>query len=212
MAQEYSIQKNFSGQWEQGREVAEKLWQITQSVGNNPYLPVHGDPVLSQLDEQELICYFVYTLSSWWEIPVINRINANRRDNNFAILMDINPAPETLYRLSHWEDCPPEIRYKAGLIEMFPSLQSAVADAMYKVLRNGFGHNLFGREPKKIRFDNAFDCPPQLDDANTLLVPPVKLALSMVDSFLPKIVLLLLSSSNENEALGIFKLYMTGRQ
>ncbi len=125
-----------------------------------PYLPVHGDPILAQLDEYELICYFVFTLSSWWEIPLIDRINSNREDNNFAILMDINPAPETLYRLSHRERAAPQNRYKAGLKIIFESIDPATADAMYSLLRNGFGHNLFGREPGKIRFDNSFDCPP----------------------------------------------------
>ena len=35
---------------------------------------------------------------------------------------------------------------------MFPSLDASVADAMFNLLRNGFGHNLFGREPGKIHF------------------------------------------------------------
>ena len=84
--------------------------------------------------------------------------------------MDINPAPETMYRLGNLEPRTPDIRYKSGLKEMFPSLESSAADAMYNSLRNGFGHNLFGREPGKIQFDNAFDCPPKLDNDNVLLV------------------------------------------
>ena len=173
-----------------------------------PYLPVHGDPILAQLDEYELICYFVFTLSSWWEIPLIDRINSNREDNNFAILMDINPAPETLYRLSHRERAAPQNRYKAGLKIIFESIDPATADAMYSLLRNGFGHNLFGREPGKIRFDNSFDCPPLVDDNNVLLVPPVRLAVSMINAFLARIVRLLLFPLAED--MRIFKAYMTG--
>ena len=56
--------------------------------------------------------------------------------------MDINPAPETYFRLSHLESPGPETRYKSGLKEMFPSLKSNAADAMYNLLRKGFGHNL----------------------------------------------------------------------
>ncbi len=58
--------------------------------------------------------------------------------------MDINPAPETMYRLGNREPETPEVRYKSGLQQIFPSLESEVADAMYNLLRNGFGHNLFG--------------------------------------------------------------------
>jgi len=74
---------------------------------------------------------------------------------------------------------------------MFKSIDPAATDAMYNLLRNGFGHNLFGREPGKIRFDNAFNCPPQIDN-NVLLVPPVRLAISMINAFLARIVGLLL--------------------
>lgn len=208
MASEYIIQTNFDSQWAVGQEVSDKLLNITLDSAGRSYLPVHGDPELSQLDDHDLVCYFVYTLSSWWEIPLIDRINADRHDNNFAIIMDINPAPETFYRLGNWETRSPEIRYKSGLKEMFPSLESDVADAMYKLLRNGFGHNLFGREPGKIQFDNQFDCPPKLDDRNVLLVPPRQLALSMVTAFLPKIAMLLLYPSHPN--MRVFKTYMTG--
>ena len=171
-------------------------------------MPVHGDPVLAQLDEYELLSYFVYSLSSWWEIPLIDRINSNREDNNFAIIMDINPAPETLYRLSHPEQVSPKARYLSGLKMIFESIEPAAADAMYNLLRNGFGHNLFGREPGKIKFDNAFDCPPQIDDNNVLLVPPVQLAISMVYAFYAKVVRLLLFPSDED--MRIFRTYMTG--
>lgn len=155
------------------------------------------------------MCYFVYTLSSWWEIPLIDRINANREDNNFAIIMDINPAPETLYRLSHQERATPQIRYKSGLNMIFETIDPVAADAMYNLLRNGFGHNLFGREPGKIRFDNSFACPPVLDADNVLLVPPVRLALSMVAAFLTRIPMLLLFPSDESTR--VFKTYMTGK-
>lgn len=210
MASEYIIQKNFKAQWLRGQSVSDQLLDITLDSVGKSYLPVHGDPVLSQLDDHDLLCYFIYTLSSWWEVPVIDRINANRRDNNFAIIMDINPAPETMYRLRNREPRRPEIRYKSGLKAMFPSLESNVADAMYNLLRNGFGHNLFGREPGKIQFDNEFECPPKLDDANVLLVPPIQLALSMVSAFLPIIAMLLLYPSRDNAR--IFKLYMTGEE
>ncbi len=208
MASEYIIQTNFDSQWTQGQVVSEKLLNITLNTVGRSYLPVHGDPVLSQLDDHDLVCYFIYTLSSWWEIPLIDRINANRKDNDFAIIMDINPAPETYYRLGNPEARNPELRYKSGLKEMFPGLESDVADAMFNLLRNGFGHNLFGREPGKIQFDNRFDCPPKLDDHNVLLVPPIQLALSMVTAFLSKIVMLLLYPSHPNAR--VFRTYMTG--
>ena len=207
MASEHIIQTNFESQWTQGQEVSAKLLNMTLDSAGRSYLPVHGDPILSQLDDHDLLCYFIYTLSSWWEIPLIDRINADRQDNNFAIIMDINPAPETIYRLGNRESHGPEIRYKSGLKEMFPSLEADVADAMYSLLRNGFGHNLFGREPGKIQFDNHFDCPPKLDDHNVLLVPPIQLALSMVSAFLPKIAMLLLYPSHPN--MRVFKTYMT---
>ena len=79
---------------------------------------------------------------------------------------------------------------------------------MYNLLRNGFGHNLFGREPGKIRFDNSFDCPPRIDSNNVLLVPPVRLAISMVSAFLAKTVRLLLFPTDED--MRIFRTYMTG--
>ena len=209
MTRAYIIRENFEAEWVQGKNVSEKLLDMTRDAGGLTYLTVHGDPVLGHLDDHNLLCYFIYTLSSWWEIPLIDRINSNRQDNNFAIIMDINPAPETYYRLGHREPSSPETRYKTGLKEMFPSLENNVADAMYNLLRNGFGHNLFGREPGKIRFDNEFDCPPKLDDANVLLVPPIPLALSMVTSFLPKIAMLLLYGSNDR--MQIFKMYMSGK-
>ena len=209
MASTYIIQGNFESQWAQGQEVSGKLLQLTLEAAGRSYLPVHGDPILGQLDDHDLLCYFIYTLISWWEIPLIDRINANRLDNNFAILMDVNPAPETIYRLGNREVRNPEFRYKTGLKEIFPSLETDVADAMYKLLRNGFGHNLFGREPEKIQFDNNFVCPPSLDDHNVLLVPPVRLALSMVSAFLTKIVMLLLFPSDDR--MQLFKIYMTGK-
>ncbi len=79
---------------------------------------------------------------------------------------------------------------------------------MYNLLRNGFGHNLFGREPGKIQFDNSYDCPPKLDKDNVLLVPSIQLALSMVNSFLSKIAMLLLYPSHNRRRF--FKTYMTG--
>ncbi len=91
---------------------------------------------------------------------------------------------------------------------MFPSLESNVAVAMCRRLRNGCGHNLFGREPGKIRFDNSFECPPILDSDNVLLVPPIKLAVSMARAFLPRIAWLLLYHSLDS--MRIFKAYMTG--
>ncbi len=209
MAQDYIIRKSFEVQWIQGQALADKLLDETRVALGISYLPVHGDPVLSRLNDYDLLCYFVYTLSSWWEIPLVDRINSNREDNNFAILMDINPAPETYFRLGHLESPRPETRYKSGLQEMFPSLTSNAADAMYNILRNGFGHNLFGREPGKIRFDNEFDCPPTLSKDNVLLVPPVRLAISMVTSFLPKIAMLLAFPFDPN--MRTFKAYMTGR-
>ena len=159
MTQDYIIRKSFEIQWRRGQALKDTLLHETLDSRGISYLPVHGDPVLSLLVDYDLLCYFIFTLSSWWEIPLIDRINANREDNNFAIIMDINPAPETYFRLSHLESPRPETRYKSGLQEMFPGLTSSVADSMYNLLRNGFGHNLFGREPGKIRFDNRFDCP-----------------------------------------------------
>lgn len=208
MAYEYIIRNRRRTEWATGQAVAQMLLTTTGDSDGVLYLPVHGDPILAQLDDYELICYFVFSLSSWWEIPLIDRINSNREDNNFAILMDINPAPETLYRLSHQERAAPQNRYKAGLKMIFESIDPAAADAMYSLLRNGFGHNLFGREPGKIRFDDAFDCPPQVDSNNVLLVPPVRLAISMINAFLAKIVRLLLFPLDEE--MRIFKTYMTG--
>ena len=147
MAYEYIIQTRFESQWGLGRQISDNLLDITRDLAGVSYLPVHGDPILDKLDYYDLVYYFIYTLSSWWEIPLIDRINANREDNKFAILMDINPAPETMYRLGNQELGTPEFRYKSGLKEMFPSLESDSAAAMYNLLRNGFGHNLFGREP-----------------------------------------------------------------
>lgn len=207
MASAYIIQQNFDSQWTQGQRVSSELLQLTLETAGMSYLPVHGDPILGQLEDHDLLCYFVYTLSSWWEIPLIDRINEGRQDNNFAIIMDINPAPETNYRLVNREARTPGIRYKAGLKEIFPSLEINVADAMYNSLRNGFGHNLFGREPGKIQFDNQFDCPPILDDHNVLLVPPIKLALSMISAFLPKIAMLFLYPTDAK--MQVFKTYMT---
>ena len=184
------------------------LLDVTQRASGVRYFPVHGDPVLNQLTDHDLVCYFLYTLSSWWEIPLIDRINANREDNNFAIIMDINPAPETMYWLENTQRKNPANRYKDGLKAMFPDVEADSADAMYNLLRNGFGHNLFGREPGKIRFDNAFDSPPRIDQNNVLLVPPVRLAISMVSAFLAKIVRLQLFPSSED--MRIFRTYMTG--
>ena len=208
MPYEYIIRNRRRSEWAAGQAVSQKLLTATEDSDGVPYLPVHGDPILAQLDDYDLICYFVYSLSSWWEIPLIDRINSNREDNNFAIIMDINPAPETLYRLSHKERAAPQNRYKDGLKMVFESIDPETADAMYNLLRNGFGHNLFGREPGKIKFDNAFDCPPQLDSNNVLLVPPVQLAISMINAFLARIVRLLLFPLDED--MRIFKAYMTG--
>jgi len=110
MPYEYIIRNRRNSEWAVGQAVSKKLLAITQDSDGIPYLPVHGDPILTRLDDYDLICYFVYSLSSWWEIPLIDRINSNREDNNFAILMDINPAPETLYRLSHLERASPQNR------------------------------------------------------------------------------------------------------
>ena len=107
MAHEYIIRSWFLTEWEQGQAVAAKLLTVTGASAGRSYLPVHGDPILSRLSDRDLLCYFVYTLSSWWEIPLIDRINAGRQDNNFAIIMDINPAPETMYRLISREPMPP---------------------------------------------------------------------------------------------------------
>ena len=208
MAYEYIIRTIFESQWVFGQQVADNVRRITRDVTGVSYLPVHGDPTLSQLNDHDLVCYFVYTLSSWWEIPLVDRINANREDNNLAILMDINPAPETLYRLSNLERASPKNRYNSGLKMIFKSIEPAAADAMYNLLRNGFGHNLFGREPGRIRFDNSFDCPPILNEDNVLLIPPVKLAISMVSAFLSRILMLLLYPSDES--MRTFKGYMTG--
>lgn len=208
MVSEYIIQTNFESQWTQGQKVSDELLNTTLDSAGRSYLPVHGDPILDQLEDHDLLCYFVYTLSSWWEIPLIDRINTGREDNNFAIIMDINPAPETFYRLGNRQPGSPEFRYKTGLKEIFPGLETNVADAMYNLLRNGFGHNLFGREPGKIQFDNDFDCPPKLDEHNVLLVPAVQLALSMVSAFLPRIAMLFLYPSDAR--MQVFKTYMTG--
>ncbi len=208
MAYPYFIQEQFSQRWQHGWTVAERLLGITSRSSPRAYLPVHGDSMLGQLGDDELLSYFIYTLSSWWEYPLIDRINAGRPDNNFAILMDINPVPETMYRLQHLRRAPPETRYKAGLQEMFPNLDLAVADAMYRLLRNGFGHNLFGREPGKVMFDNDFDCPPTLDENSVLLISPIELALSMVHHFLAKILELVTFPLGENWR--IFRTYMTG--
>ena len=208
MTQDYLIRKSFEIQWLRGQALTDTLLRKTRETLGVSYLPVHGDPILSRLDDYDLLCYFIFTLSSWWEIPLVDRINLNREDNNFAIIMDINPAPETYFRLSHLESSRPETRYKSGLQEMFPGLASNVADAMYNLLRNGFGHNLFGREPGKIRFDNQYDFPAALDKDNVLLIAPVRLAISMITSFLPRIAMLLAFPLNPN--MRIFKTYMTG--
>ena len=208
MAYDYIIRSDREVEWLQGHAVSQNLLGITQDATGERYNPVHGDPILGQLDEHDMLCYFIYTLSSWWEIPLIDRINENREDNNFAIIMDINPAPETMYWLENTQRQNPENRYKTGLKTMFPKVEADAANAMYSLLRNGFGHNLFGREPGKIRFDNSFDCPPQIDINNVLLVPPVRLALSMVNAFLARIVRLLLIPTEQNWR--IFKMYMTG--
>ncbi len=208
MAQDYIIRSDREAEWLHGQAVSYRLLEITQRSAGARYFPVHGDPILNQLNDHDLLCYFIYTLSSWWEIPLINRINGNRDDNNFAIIMDINPAPETMYWLENTQRKTPENRYKDGLKAMFPDVEADSANAMYRLLRNGFGHNLFGREPGKIRFDNDFPCPPQIDSNNVLLVPPVRLAISMAHAFLAKIVRLLLIPSDED--MRIFKTYMTG--
>ena len=208
MAYDYIIRGDREVEWLQGQAVSQSLLDITQVRTGVSYYPVHGDPILSQLNDHDLMCYFIYTLSSWWEAPLIDRINDNREDNNFAIIMDINPAPETMYWLENTQRRTPGQRYKDGLQSMFPDLKVDAADAMYSLLRNGFGHNLFGREPGKIRFDNSFASPPQLDSNNVLLVPPVRLALSMVNAFLAKIVRLLLIPSEQDRRA--FKTYMTG--
>ena len=208
MAQDYIIRKNYEVQWRWGQALIDTLLDVTRNAWGISYLPVHGDSILRFMDDYDLLCYFIYTLSSWWEVPLIDRINSNREDNNFAIIMDINPAPETYFRLSHVEAVGPEMRYKSGLREMFPSLKSNAADAMYNLLRNGFGHNLFGREPAKIRFDNSYHCPPVVDNDNVLLVPPVQLAVSMVTSFLSKIGMLLAFPSHPS--MPTFRRYMTG--
>ncbi len=209
MSYDYIIRSDREVEWLQGQAVSLRLLDATQHTAGVRYFPVHGDPILSQLDDHDLLCYFVYTLSSWWEIPLIDRINNDREDNNFAIIMDINPAPETMYWLENTRRKNPESRYKDGLKAMFPDVDVGSANAMYNLLRNGFGHNLFGREPGKIRFDNSFDCPPRIDNNNVLLVPPVRLAISMVNAFLARIVRLLLFSSEEE--IRIFKMYMTGK-
>ncbi len=103
----------------------------------------------------------------------------------------------------------PEIRYKSGLKQIFPSVEDKVTDAMYNLLRNGFGHNLFGREPGRIYFDNSFVCPPRLDNNDILLIPPIQLALSMVTAFLSKIAMLLQYPSDDR--MRVFKIYMTGK-
>lgn len=208
MASEYRIQRQFNSEWNRGRELVQPLLRLTRRQVGVAYMPVHGDPLLSQLADGDLVCYFIYTLSSWWEAPLIDRINADRPDNNFAILMDINPTPETVYRLLNDKRRSPENRYKSGLLEIFPHLDSDVADAMYNLLRNGFSHNLFGREPRRILFDNDFECPPILDERNTLLVPPIQLALSMVTFFVEVIPELLLFRVGDRAR--IFKSYMTG--
>ena len=209
MSYDYIIRSDREVEWLRGRAVSLNLLDATQRIAGARYFPVHGDPILSLLDDHDLLCYFVYSLSSWWEIPLIDRINNEREDNNFAIIMDINPAPETMYWLENTQRKNPESRYKYGLKAMFPNVESGAANAMYNLLRNGFGHNLFGREPGKIRFDNLFDCPPRIDNNNVLLVPPVRLAISMVNAFLARIVRLLVLSSAEE--IRIFKMYMTGK-
>lgn len=209
MAYEYIMQTDRNAEWLRGQLVAQKLLDLTQADSGARYYPVYGDPVLNQLDHNELLNYFVYTLSSWWEIPLIDRINADKEYNNFAILMDVNPAPETMYRLGNIDAKSPRARYTSGLVEIFPSLERKVADAMFNLLRNGFGHNLFGREPGKIRFDNNFACPPVLSDADVLLVPPIQLALSMVAAFLAKVVELILFPATDR--MRVFRTYMTGQ-
>lgn len=209
MLYDYLIRTNYETQWRRGQSVSEVLRSITQDSAGWSYSPVHGDSVLRQLDYHDLVCYFVHTISSWWEIPLIDRINRNREDNNFAIIMDINPAPETIYRIGNMASETPEIRYKSGLREMFPAVEPKVADAMHNLLRNGFGHNLFGREPGRIRFNNEFQCPPHVDDSNVLLVPPIKLALSMVTAFLSRIGMLLINPTDDR--VRTFRTYMTGK-
>ena len=208
MASEYIIRQQFDAEWRAGRTVSRRLVDLTQRQFGIAFQPVHGDPILGMLADDDLLCYFIYTLCSWWEIPLVDRINAGRPDNGFAILMDINPAPETMFRLRNRGDRPPRERYTSGLREVFPTLQTGVADAMFSALRNGFGHNLFGREPGRILIDDRFDCPPVLNEENVLLVPPVQLALSMISSFLHLTALLSLRDSDES--IRTFKSYMTG--
>lgn len=208
MAFAYTIRDNFPTQWQRGQELALDLAGVAyRRPGASAWL-IHGDPALGRLDNHDLSCYFVYTLSSWWEVPVIDRINAGRRDNAFAVITDVNAVPETYFRISNSAPATPRARYISGLTEMFPSMDTPAATAMFERFRNGFSHNLFGREPGRINFSEDYACPPILDDSDVLLVPPAGLALSMVRAFVPKIAMLFVDASDEY--LGAFKTYMTG--
>ena len=204
----YTIRDNFAAQWRRGQALQSEFAASDPHLRSGSPWIVHGDPLLELLDEHDLVCYFIYTLSSWWEIPLIDRVNAGRLDNSFAVIMDINPAPETYFRLGTTARGTPRLRYTTGLMEMFPDIEPDSATAMYDRLRNGFSHNLFGREPGRIRFDDGYDCPPILDSDDVLLVPPVKLAVSMLRAFVPKIAMLFVDPSHDY--LRAFKLYMTG--
>ncbi len=75
MSYAYSIKDNFEAEWLRGKVVSDSLLsEITRDASGRSYWHVHGDPLLSVLDNHDLVCYFVYTLSSWWEIPLIDRI------------------------------------------------------------------------------------------------------------------------------------------
>ena len=133
--------------------------------------------LISSTNNDQSVLLSSTRLSSWWEIPLIDRINDNREDNNFAIIMDINPAPETMYRLGHLENTSAtRIRgsdTKSGLqAMMFPIwIDRSAADAMYSLLRNGFGHNLFGREPGKIQIRQLDSIVrPRLDNGGNVLL------------------------------------------
>jgi hypothetical protein len=51
MAQDYIIRKSFELQWMRGQALSDMLLHETQNALGLSYLPVHGDPFLSRLDD-----------------------------------------------------------------------------------------------------------------------------------------------------------------
>lgn len=65
MALDYIIRSDREDEWLQGQAISVSLLDITQKIAGVSYYPVHGDPILARLNDHDLMCYFIYTLSSW---------------------------------------------------------------------------------------------------------------------------------------------------